>query len=252
MKYNIEYYKNHFPDKFLKLLEYRYPKIDKNKRRKHFLDEYSEKFVDGVDSQINQWCSAAQRDRVPTLEQLMNICELLDCDIDYFLTEQKVFQRDAQSASNYLGLEYETVERISNYSDKIKGLIDVIVFDNHNNNLNEDMKNSDLLFDLLDSIHNYAINYNTSSIRYKTINGGECEIADRKQIDSLLRSSSLRECETILNTVYIEYFETRNYYDWFYMNNMILEMVELGRDEYELRKKFPVPKHYEKTIPVHL
>lgn len=252
MKYNIEYYKSYFPDKFLKLLEYRYLKIDKNKRRKHFLDEYSEKFVDGVDSQINQWCSAAQKDRVPTLEQLMNICELLDCDIDYFLTEQKVFQRDAQSASNYLGLEYETVERISNYSDKIKGLINVIVFDNHNNNSNEDMKNSDLLFDLLDSIHNYAINYSTSSIRYKTINGGECEITDRKQIDSLLRSSSLRECETILNTVYIEYFETRNYYDWFYMNNMILEMVELGRDEYELRKKFPVPKHYEKTIPVHL
>ena len=88
--------------------------------------------------------------------------------------------------------------------------------------------------------------------RSKTINGGECEITNRKQIDSLLRSSSLRECETILNTVYIEYFETRNYYDWFYMNNMILEMVELGRDEYELRKKFPVPKHYEKTIPVHL
>lgn len=251
MKYNIEYYKNHFPDKFLKLLECRYQKNNKNKR-KQFLDEYSENFVNSVDSQINQWCSTAQRDRVPTLEQLMNICELLDCDIDYFLTEQKVFQRDAQSASNYLGLEYETVERISNYSDKIKGLIDVIVFDNRNNNSNEDMKNSDLLFDLLDSIHNYAINYSTSSIRYKTINGGECEITNRKQIDSLLRSSSLRECEIILNTVCIEYFETRNYYDWFYMNNMILEMVELGRDEYELRKKFPVPKHYEKTIPVHL
>lgn len=251
MKYNIEYYKEYFPDKFSKLLECRYPKIDKGKRRKHFLDKYSEKFINGVDSQINQWCSAAQKNRVPTLEQLMNICDLLYCDIDYFLTEQNVFQKDAQSASDYLGLEYETVERISNYSDKIKGLVDVIVFDNHNNNSNEDMKNLDLLFDLLDSIHNYAINYSTSSIKYKTRNGEECEINDKKQIEALLKSSSLRECETILNTVYIEYFETRDYNDWVHMNNMILEIVALGQDEKELREEYHVPKQYKKNIPIH-
>ena len=77
----------------------------------------------------------------------MNICELLDCDIDYFLTEQDDFQKEVRSASEYLGLSYNTVERISDYDDKIKGLLDVIVFDNHNNSSNEDMKNADLLFD---------------------------------------------------------------------------------------------------------
>lgn len=161
---------------------------------------------------------------------------ILDCDIDYFLTEQDDFQREARSASEYLGLSYDAVERISNYDDKIKRLLNVIVFDNHNNSSNEDMKNADLLFDLLDSIHEYAMNYSTSSIKYKTASGIEHEIIDKKQIDTLLRNNPIRECNTILNTVYIEYSEIRHYNDWIHMNDIIMNLSEKGENEDELRK----------------
>ena len=104
-----------------------------HKRRTEFCNDFDNKFSkDGktIEQSCKNWFAHVS---TPNLENLMNICELLDCDIDYFLTEQVDFQKEPRSASEYLGLSYNTVERISNYDDKIKGLLDVIVFDNHDN-----------------------------------------------------------------------------------------------------------------------
>ena len=106
--------------------------------------------------------------------------------------------------------------------------------------------------DLLDSIHEYALNYSTSSIKYKTASGIEHEITDKKQIDTLLRNNTKRESGAILDTVYVEYREVREYNRWLYMNDIIIEMVESGHDESTLRKKYRVPKQYNKSIPAHL
>ena len=252
MRYSKKYLKSNFETKFRILLNSRYHNLASRKRRTEFCNDFDNKFSkDGktIEQSCKNWFAHVS---TPNLENLMNICELLDCDIDYFLTEQVDFQKEPRSASEYLGLSYNTVERISNYDDKIKGLLDVIVFDNHDNNTNEDMKNSDLLFDLLDSIHDYAMNYSTSSIKYKTATGEEYEITDKKQIDTLLRNNPIRECGTILNTVYVEYRETREYNRWLYMNDRIIQMVESGHDESALRKKYRVPKQYNKSIPTHL
>lgn len=252
MKYNPDYFTENFPNKFQKLLNSRYSSIKQKERRGQFEKDFNNKFPDCdlCTSSINQWFSPSLK-RFPTFDKLLRICSLLDCDIDYFLTEQDVFQKDARSASDYLGLSYDTVERISNYDDKIKGLIDVLVFDNHNNHSNEDMKNADLFLDLLDSIHEYAINYSTSSIKYKTASGIEHEITDKKQIDTLLRNNPIRECGTILNTAYVEYSKTRHYNEWLHMNDIIINLSKKGENEDELRKKFHVPKQYNHSIPTH-
>ncbi len=251
MKYSKKYLESNFANKFRILLDSRYHKFASHKRRNEFCKDYDNAFSqDGetVAQSCKNWFTHVS---TPNLEKLTNICSLLDCDIDYFLTEQKDFQKELRSASDYLGLSYDTVERIANYNNKIKGVLEVIVFDNHNNNSDENIKNADLLFDLLDSIHEYAINYNTSSIKYKTSSGNEHEITDRKQIDTLLRNNSIRECNTILNTVYTEYRATRDYNTWVHMNNIIIEMAERGENEKELRHKFHVPKQYNKPIPKH-
>lgn len=251
MKYSKKYLEKNFETKFKLLLDSRYHNSAPRKRRTDFCKDFDSKFSkdgESITQSCKNWFAHVS---TPNLEKLMNICELLDCDIDYFLTEQDAFKKDIRSASEYLGLSYNTVERISKYEDKIKGLLDVIVFDNHNNSSKEDIKNADLLFDLLDSIHEYALNYSTSSIKYKTASGIEHEITDKKQIDTLLRNNSIRECGTILNTVYVEYSETRHYNDWLHMNNMIMELVEAGHDETALRKKFLVPKQYNHSIPTH-
>lgn len=257
MRYSKQYLEKNFRTKLKALINSRYANLAPTKRRGKFTEDYDNAFhkdEDGksVGQSVKSWLSENSKVKNPGLDILINICELLDCDVDYFLTDQKEFKKETAHASEYLGLSYDTVERISNYEEKIKGLLDVIIFNNHNNSSNKNIKNADLLLDLLESIHEYALNYSTSSIKYKTASGIEYEITDKKQIDTLLRNNSIRDCGTILNTVYVEYSETRHYNDWMYMNNIIIDLSEKGEDENELRKKFHVPKKYNHSIPTHL
>lgn len=257
MRYSKQYLEKNFRTKLKALINSRYNNLASNKRRNEFIKDYDNAFRNDADGKsigqsVKNWLAENSGVNSPGLENLINICELLDCDVDYFLTDQYEFKKDTAHASEHLGLSYDTVERIANYSNNIKGVLEVIVFDNHNDSSDKNIKNADLLFDLLDSIHEYAINYNTSSIKYKTSSGNEHEITDRKQIDTLLRNNSIRECNTILNTVYTEYRATRDYNTWVYMNNIIIEMTERGENEKELRHKFHVPKQYNKPIPKHI
>lgn len=252
MKYSKKYLEKHFATKFKILLDSRYRGLAPRKRRTAFCKDFDNNFPQKDGGSVTQSCKNwFAHVSTPNLEKLMNICELLNCDIDYFLTEQDVFQKDACSASEYLGLSYDTVERMSNYDDKIKGLLNVIIFDNHNNSSEEYMKNADLLFDLLDSIHEYALNYSTSSIKYETTSGIEHEITDVKQIDTLLRNNSIRACGTILNTVCVEYRETRRYNNWLHMNRIIMNSSASSEEKDEMREKYHVPKKYNHSIPTH-
>lgn len=107
-KYDADYFtKDCFAEKFEFLLNVRYSKLDEHKRRGQFENDYSEYYLGNIHSSVSQWFSRRQK---PSIEKLMNICELLDCDMDYFLTDQKVFKKDTAHASETTGLRYETIE----------------------------------------------------------------------------------------------------------------------------------------------
>lgn len=257
MEYKKDYFnKVNFISKFDKIIEARYrtgKANTPNKQMRAFYSTYKEKYpYDKFDigTSVRQWRSF-KSNQLPNVENLMKLCSVLECDIDYFLTEQEEFEKDVQQAADYLGLSYETVERIKNYDGKIKGLIDVITFDNHNNHSDSVLENADLLFELLDSFYSYAINYGTVEIKCKPSVSEEYTISDKKQIDSVLRNSSLRECGTILNTLCVEYKDTRDYNTWAYMNDLINNLVESGEDESQLRTKYHVPKQFDKSFPRH-
>lgn len=109
-RYDADYFtKDCFAEKFEFLLDMRYRKLDKHKRRGQFENDYNKYYQDDIHSSISQWFSRRQR---PSIEKLMNICELLDCDIDYFLTNQKNFKKSTAHASETTGLKYETIEKI--------------------------------------------------------------------------------------------------------------------------------------------
>jgi transcriptional regulator with XRE-family HTH domain len=108
MRYNTEYYTpDNFAPKFKKLLDKKYAHLKEHKQRSTFVKDYFNLFHKDIKNSIDQWCAYRQK---PSIESLMNICELLDCDIDYFLTEQEDFKKDITSASEVTGLEYETIE----------------------------------------------------------------------------------------------------------------------------------------------
>ena len=110
MRYNFEYYTpENFAPKFNKILNKKYAHLKEHKRRSTFVKDYFNLFHKDITNSIDQWCAYRQK---PSIESLINICEVLDCDIDYFLTEQEVFKRDIMSMAEVTGLKYETIEAL--------------------------------------------------------------------------------------------------------------------------------------------
>ena len=95
MRYNIEYYTpDNFAPKFNKILDKKYAHLKKHKRKSTFVKDYYNLFYKDITNSVDQWRAYRQK---PSIESLMNICELLDCDIDYFLTEQETFKKDIEA-----------------------------------------------------------------------------------------------------------------------------------------------------------
>lgn len=128
MKYNPEYYSSeNFIFKFKKLLACRYENILEHKRRGTFSKEYQNKFPfssNNIESTIKQWY--AKKGKKPSIDKLMEICELLDCDIDYFLTEQTQFKQDNLNAMARTGLEEVTIDEICNLTTSEKHIVDAL------------------------------------------------------------------------------------------------------------------------------
>ena len=115
MRYNANNYTPEtFISKFQALLDDRYKHLEKHQKRNAFIKAYDQKYntvngkqLNSIDSTVKQWFIKKQK---PSLEKLMNICELLDCDIDYFLTSQADTNKDIAAASETTRLNYHNIE----------------------------------------------------------------------------------------------------------------------------------------------
>lgn len=149
MSYNPDWY-NHesFRTKLKTLYESRYQELPKHKRRQAFVNDFNKKYYkdenseiikhnkndkegDGksISTSVNKWLSQNQPD-IPTIHNLIKICDILDCDIDYFLTEQTEFKKEIENASEVTGLSTENIEKICNWTDDIKDMFESLI--NHN------------------------------------------------------------------------------------------------------------------------
>ena len=138
MRYDAGYYTaENFAVKFKKLLDYRYSHLKEHKRRSAFEAEYLELFQtneekNNISSSVKQWFSYKQK---PSIEKLMNICEMLDCDIDYFLTPQEEFKKEFSQASTVTGLSYESIEKICKLKTSNKTTLNKFILHSLFNNL---------------------------------------------------------------------------------------------------------------------
>lgn len=111
-----DYFKENFRDKLDALLEERYPNESRQQaRRNKFVEDYTKRFepAGSFKSTLNNWI---YRKSVPELRTLLNICELLNAEPDYFLiATQTEFRKGAQSASELLGLPENVTNAISQY-----------------------------------------------------------------------------------------------------------------------------------------
>lgn len=167
MKYSKKYLESNFETKFKILLDSRYHNLVPRKRRTEFCKDFDNKFSkdgESITQSCKNWFAHVS---TPNLEKLMNICELLDCDIDYFLTEQDAFQKDVAHASETTGLQYDTADIISNFSPEQKQILDLFTLCDKPISLGE------LLKDFYD--------YTQSSLQHGTIIDDAVEDTEKKE-----------------------------------------------------------------------
>lgn len=129
--YNFEYYtKENFIKKLDNAILFKYGNSTNDtdiKRNKAFYDDFERKYPDGVDIRqaTRSWRSFSKNNlhRLPQIAQLMQICNVLDCDIDYFLTEQTELRKDIANSSDITGLKYESIEFLNTISKSQSPLV---------------------------------------------------------------------------------------------------------------------------------
>lgn len=119
--YDPDYYKKYFKDKFLEQLNLKYFNIPPHKRRGQFYDDYEECYYTNIRETARNWFRTDFSKReVPTIWVLINICNLLHCDIDYFLTTQEKYNSDIEPASITTGLTTRAIENLMGLYQNIK------------------------------------------------------------------------------------------------------------------------------------
>lgn len=126
MHYDIKDYTNNFKQKLLALINDKYRDYNERERRKLFKKDFAYEY--DLDEKkfnytANEWLSGRN---LASLDNLIRICSFFDCDIDYLITKQESFSKNISSASETTGLEYITIEEITNLSVSEKHIVDVI------------------------------------------------------------------------------------------------------------------------------
>ncbi len=167
---SFDEYRKLFPAKFVSALKKRFPPDGKSKREfslNKFLDAYAklevskeetdpsvsqEKIAESIKSKkadlrprVSAWKDSG-RDTAPEIKSLLDICCVLDCDPDYFLTNTSTLNKSDRQYSTNLGLRLETVEKIKAYDSDDKELLDIMT------SSNPDALNSLLVFILYYSL----------------------------------------------------------------------------------------------------
>lgn len=135
---NYEYYEKNFCTNFEKAFERHYHKpISRN--RQLFVREYDKKYnnepkrkkeketYETIEDTLNTWFSPARKRNAPDrIETLYQICDILDCDIEFFLTPQESISKDIAYASEVTGLTEITVDQIKDLSAPQKNIVDAL------------------------------------------------------------------------------------------------------------------------------
>jgi len=168
MLYDYNRYKANFGRKFKNALEKRYPVTSESRKEKgfryrytDFCNDYSEMI--GTDKSVKSRCDSWKKPdcSAPDIESLLEVCSLLDCDPEYFLTDQEYLRKDINNASKITGLSYEAIELLHRMSDITNRCY-------HINKENIDMLNL-LLSSYLNELTEEEIKQNQKGTVYQTI-----------------------------------------------------------------------------------
>lgn len=100
-----------FPAKLDKIVEKRYG------TRKDFIADYDNKFPHpkgvSIESLSKKWFAGSG---LPTPQVIYNLSKLLNCDIDYLLTEQEEYKKEYKALSEFTNLSTTAAEELLEYT----------------------------------------------------------------------------------------------------------------------------------------
>lgn len=121
-----------------------------------------------------------------TINSILDICNALNCDLDYFFTDLKAPTHDIQFISTQLDISYKSVMEIINYDSEIKKLLDSII-----------CGESDLLYALLLALWQYGISVDASEITIKDIFDNEEKITQKEIIRNIFKENTVDTLESL-------------------------------------------------------
>lgn len=121
-----------------------------------------------------------------TINSILDICNALNCDLDYFFTDLKAPTHDIQFISTQLDISYKSVMEIIKYDSEIKKLLDSII-----------CGESDLLYALLLALWQYGISVDASEITIKNIFDNEEKITQKEIIRNIFKENTVDTLEAL-------------------------------------------------------
>jgi hypothetical protein len=132
---NNEYYEENFTRNFEKAFERHYHKpISRN--RQLFVNDYDEKYPEldengeptgkSIKFSVDTWFSKRGKNAPDKIQTIYQICDILDCDIEFFLTSQESISKDIAYASEITGLTEITIDQIKDLSAPQKIIVDAL------------------------------------------------------------------------------------------------------------------------------
>ena len=196
---NYDDFKKSFLDKLDSLLEERYPNESRQQaRRNKFVEDYEKRFepASPFKSTLNNWI---YRKSVPELRTLLNICELLNAEPDFFLiASQTEFRKGDQSASELLGLPENVTNAIAQYNIPARSALYMLATSEY----------GDLLEYLLTLIFDFASDAYGLEITVKNRAMLDRHLSDSAAVE-VFQQYTVDKIKTVLNNIAKSYNELR-------------------------------------------
>lgn len=136
---------------------------------------------------VDNWIKGTDYPKKP--QDMIDLCNCLNCDFDYFFTSMETPTHDLDFISKEIHLSHNAIQNIQAYDEHIINILDRLI-----------TNNDDLLKFLLDTLYRYIYS-SSSTVTIDNSILGNTQKMDKKESIELLKYSATKSFELILRSI---------------------------------------------------
>lgn len=172
-----------FSDKLRTLINARY------KTNADFYRAFEQRYHFSIESSCKQWLKG---NNYPKIDNLIYLCNILDCDFEYFLTDQEEIKRTDKNINDLLGLSPEAIKTLERMDAEHIELLNFIMQDSYCFNV------------LISQIKNYISGNYDTPIYFERLKDGKSISPPKIGIDIVSESPITSNVAKQENHIYIQ------------------------------------------------